>query len=730
MYASSGEKMIENIKTLKEERSTVFIYFIFGLLSLLVALFNTAYLFNPFVMVLLYFAYRQEYITAIVTNFTLILVGFLVNINYGLELSVVCFIFLFLETFSKLLKATSVFKNYLSFIFTNIFVFTIYLVNYPDFFQFLNGLINLFYSYGLLLAFINLEKVINDDYAVFDDRYKVMVISSLSILFLGIDALFIAFFNLVHLVFKKCTSFLVSGSSIVLGAFLLYLFKGIGLNILLISAASLLLSSLVKTKYNSYIYLGSFVLLNILLTPTFYLNGFFYQGILAFLLNLFIKQEWVDDLENIFKRNEDLQVLKNVQFANATRSKVRSIVSYLDCVLDPSLDHETPAFEKAKRNLDASLCSECELQNSCSLNSLKEALIKDNATKQNRQEIIDKCLYPYKLIRRSEVAHDFYLGELSYRHQAEERKKLYQNEIENIYRPLKELDDGEEFKSKYERLKQNYDALHYQIKIHAYDGVELILEIGIEDFDVDKIVDITRNILRKNFYVKQEDDLHNGAILVLSSQNVIEIEKGLCLSSKPIDSGDQIDGFKRSGAEFIVLSDGMGHDKNANLVSSYVIKSLKAYQKLENDERKIIENLNTLVKSKSMHEMYATLDFLKIDLTNKKARIYKSGSFPSYIYRKGKIITLDKIFPPLGIVADLDIVYEDFFLEEEDIIILMSDGFGVIEENFLLENLEAIKNVETGKMADLLYDALIKNKDEEDDKTLCILKVVKSRFYN
>ena len=60
----------------------------------------------------------------------------------------------------------------------------------------------------------------------------------------------------------------------------------------------------------------------------------------------------------------------------------------------------------------------------------------------------------------------------------------------------------------------------------------------------------------------------------------------------------------------------------------------------------------------------------------------------------------------------------------------MSDGFGVIEENFLLENMEAIKMVETSKMADLLYDALIKNRDEEDDKTLCVLKVVKSRYYN
>ncbi len=719
--------MLESIKIEKEEKNAVLSYVLFGVIALLITIFSDAYLFNPFIIVLLFFAYRYRNGTAVIANLVMIVTAFVININYGLELGIVCFLFLFLETLSKLLHTNSLFKKYLSFIFTNLFVFALYLISKPDFYQFINGFINLLYSYGVLISLVNFQKVIEDDYAVFDDRAKIVLIASFSLLFAGMQVLYLAFFNLVHLIAKRCSSFVISACSIIFGAFLLYLFKGYNLNYIIISSVALLISAFIKNKYSMYVYLGVFVLTNILFVTNFYQNGYFYQGILAFLINLAMPKTWIEELQTIFKRNEDLVVLKNVHFANATKSKVRSIVSYLDCVLDPSLDREPTSLDKAKHNLEVSLCSACPRFQECELEKTRESIIKDKTGQVNRKEIIDKCLYPYKLIKRSEMAHDFYMSDLSYRHQAEERKRLYQNEIENIYRPLKELNESGEFKSKFERLKQKFEELHMSVKFHAFEENDIVLEVQ-NDCNIDQIVKVCEVTLGKNLYIKQQDDFKKSTLLVLSSRSLIELDKGLCLSSDPKESGDQIDGFKKQGVEYIILSDGMGHDKNANTVSSYVIKSLKAYQELEKNEKKIISNLNTLIKSKSMHEMYATLDLLKIDTIKKRGRIFKSGSFPTYLYQTGKLRKLSQIFPPLGIVSELDILHEDFEVEDGDIIILMSDGFGVIDEDFLKDKLERFSNLSASKIADCLYDELASQKNLEDDKTLCVIKVVKAKY--
>ena len=156
-----------------------------------------------------------------------------------------------------------------------------------------------------------------------------------------------------------------------------------------------------------------------------------------------------------------------------------------------------------------------------------------------------------------------------------------------------------------------------------------------------------------------------------------------------------------------------------------MVNALNSYRKIEKDISKQITNVNTLLKTKIDEEMYATLDYIDIDLIKGEMEIFKCGSFDTYLFRNNNLFKFKSNTPPLGILYEI----KTESLTENDILIFMSDGYMQEPENIILEILKENYSFNSEKICSLLNEKLAKLREVEDDKTLIVIKLEKIREF-
>ena len=84
------KKILKYIETRKEKYIEWAIFLFFGILSILI---NDAYYFNPFILAIIFFAYQRGINTYLISISGMLLTSFFIDINYGIEISIVQIIF-------------------------------------------------------------------------------------------------------------------------------------------------------------------------------------------------------------------------------------------------------------------------------------------------------------------------------------------------------------------------------------------------------------------------------------------------------------------------------------------------------------------------------------------------------------------------------------------------------------------------------------------------------------
>ncbi|MDR7870937.1 MAG: stage II sporulation protein E [Tissierellaceae bacterium] len=160
-------------------------------------------------------------------------------------------------------------------------------------------------------------------------------------------------------------------------------------------------------------------------------------------------------------------------------------------------------------------------------------------------------------------------------------------------------------------------------------------------------------------------------------------------------SGDSYAFGVMENLNFTAISDGMGIGKKANRESSVAIELLEKLMEINMDKSMIIRTINSFLRAKSNDEIFTTLDLGFIDLYTGKLQIIKNGSPSTFIKRKDRVDVISSKSLPIGILEDVDTnIYEEY-LEDGDILIMMSDG--VLDCNRSEENsVEWMKQVIMG----------------------------------
>lgn len=464
---------------------------------------------------------------------------------------------------------------------------------------------------------------------------------------------------------------------------LLYLVK-IDFYLVQILAFPFLFSLDGKKKFNLYLHIILVPLIYLASFPTFYLERTFYFVTIGPLIGATISEYITLVLSNPKLKNYDDRVLELEQ-----RNSV--IKDYL-LLLKESINREPFSPEhKMKSILDHELCNLCPSFNSCPLREEAVGLIESKIDNEVTTRLKRVCLFPNKLIYRLKNLKPYYEREKIKADIAREEKESRDQELDRLILPL-------------ERSLTTMD-----INIDLIGPLELE---GIKDVEV-KVKDervyiesprgLDKKVLEKvvSTCFKAPYKANYNQYSFVEHRHIYELEKGQSdhisfvtyKKSYGVKSGDVLVNFDEEETKNIVLADGMGHGDDAYKISSYLVDVFQTVLLLGHDPLMAINETNRLLKLKSESEDYATLDYLSINTATLDARLYKFGSYISYLFRDNILYEYDKVYLPLGISEEQDYVPSHIQFKPGDIFLMASDGISYLERMTLVDIFKKSKNL-------------------------------------
>ncbi len=123
-----------------------------------------------------------------------------------------------------------------------------------------------------------------------------------------------------------------------------------------------------------------------------------------------------------------------------------------------------------------------------------------------------------------------------------------------------------------------------------------------------------------------------------------------------------------------VLSDGTGAGPRAAEESRTTIKMLEELLRLGFDTEMAVRTINSMLLLRSVHERFATLDLLTVDLHDGQARFVKVGAPPSFVRRGREVSVIHSANLPLGVLAEVSAQGHVVPLRPGDLVVLTTDG--------------------------------------------------------
>ena len=334
-----------------------------------------------------------------------------------------------------------------------------------------------------------------------------------------------------------------------------------------------------------------------------------------------------------------------------------------------------------------------------------------------------------------------------------------------LYDDIVDLEEGILDKI-YERLETNEEINKEELlqvfeEANSYiiglDDEEVAPSINKDIKDVVKVINDTYKINKLNLIwdKKVKDNKKsishqlNGVSQAISSlaENISEEEKKeekkqyliQVGTSRTTKTGSEVSGDSscqvklHDGKYMVAISDGMGSGKDAKKSSSTAIKMLERLLTAGFDKDVSLGLINSTIALHNKEDMFSTLDIGIFDLSKGNIEFVKNGAAPSYIKHGRKVEVIKSLTLPAGVLDNVDLVVYDKDLEDNDIIVMCSDG--IIEsnaeynnkENWLRDLLENIEDENPQSIADMIISESIDNGygTTKDDMTVFVIKVNK-----
>ena len=314
-----------------------------------------------------------------------------------------------------------------------------------------------------------------------------------------------------------------------------------------------------------------------------------------------------------------------------------------------------------------------------------------------------------------------------------------------IEKEIKKEDDFINEKTKIIKALEIKEILVEGIDINKKDNryfIEVYLQEDSkisENTDFDKIQKVLEKSLNEKLMINEAktrkfNKQGKRIVSYLSADRyIIQIGQATQIKNNSPVSGDSLLHIRLNDGKYLIaLSDGMGTGPDARKSSQIAIKMLERLLMSGFDKDTSIDLINTTIMNAN-EEIFATLDIAIIDLYNGKVEFIKNGACPTYIKNKKKVQIVKSLSLPAGILKDINLTTYDKDIENQDILVMCSDG--IIDSNIEYKNkelwvkylLEDIETTNSQKIADLILNESIDNNYgiAKDDMSIIVCKIVK-----
>ena len=263
----------------------------------------------------------------------------------------------------------------------------------------------------------------------------------------------------------------------------------------------------------------------------------------------------------------------------------------------------------------------------------------------------------------------------------------------------------------------------------------------LENTDIEKIQNVLEKITNEKLMLneakmkKQKNKEKRVFSFISADKYILQIGQANKIKKDSIVSGDTMLQIRLSDGKYLIaLSDGMGSGPEARKSSQIAIKMLERLLSTGFDKDTSIDLINTTIMNTN-EEIFATLDIAIMDLYNGKIEFIKNGASPTYIKNKKRVQIVKSLSLPAGILKEINLTTYDKDIENDDILVMCSDG--IIDSNVEYKNkelwvkymLEDIETDNSQKIADIILNEAIDNNYgiAKDDMSIIVCKITKSK---
>ena len=312
---------------------------------------------------------------------------------------------------------------------------------------------------------------------------------------------------------------------------------------------------------------------------------------------------------------------------------------------------------------------------------------------------------------------------------------------ENIDEEIKSEDLNTEEKEQITLLLKQKEILVQEISINRKENDRYNIELYIEKTskeDIEGVIlNILNNVLKEKMIISKQEEIKEENLIKYKicsdDKYILDIGHSIAIKDKMPVSGDSIIQTRlKDGKYLIAISDGMGSGPEAKKSSKIVTSMLK---RLLNSgfERDTSIDLINLELLNLTEEVFATLDIAIVDLYKGNIEFIKNGACPTYIKNKRRTQIIKSLTLPTGVLKDTKADIFDKDIENNDIVVMLSDG--ILDSNVEYKNkelwvkylLEDIETTNPQKMADIILNEAIDNTfgKVKDDMSVIVCKFIK-----
>ncbi len=198
--------------------------------------------------------------------------------------------------------------------------------------------------------------------------------------------------------------------------------------------------------------------------------------------------------------------------------------------------------------------------------------------------------------------------------------------------------------------------------------------------------------------------------------------KGVSVTSGDCHSIERLDGDKFMFA----ICDGMGSGESAGEKSETAISLIENFYKAGFDNEIILSSVNKLLNLER-DDIFSTLDVCTIDLKSGIADFVKMGASPTFVRGKEGCKIVESGALPVGIVDEAKALTQKMVLNENDFIVLSSDGVcdSFANDGEMKDFILSIKSANPQEFADQILAKALSNNNgyAVDDMTCLVVKI-------